>query len=89
MRNWLLIGLVLSTLTFSEEVQKHKEENRWHPGAACERTPEAEASTVVVALPKNGALIKRESSLGANRIQAFPLAQRRNLIAQMKLPSAI
>ncbi len=76
MRVWLVLGVILSTMgtmAFSDEVQKKKKGADGIRVLPVKRTPEAEASTVVIALPKDGATVKGNPVWVQVRIQGFPI----------------
>jgi hypothetical protein len=73
MRVFLILGLVLSTMVFSDEVQKKKKASDGIRVLPVKRTPEAEAASVVVALPKNGTILSGNPVWVQLRIQGFPI----------------
>ncbi len=74
MRMFLILGLAaLTTMAFSDEVQKKKKAIDGIRVLPVKRTPEAEASSVTIALPKNGATLKGNPVFVQVRIQGFPL----------------
>lgn len=73
MRVLLILGLVLSTGVFSDEVQKKKKTADGIRVLPVKRTPEAEASSVTVALPKSGSTVKGNPVWVQLRIMGFPI----------------
>src|SRR5579863_3738261 len=73
MRALLILGLVLSTGIFSDEVQQKKKIADGIRVLPVKRTPEAEASSVIVALPKNGSTVKGNPVWVQLRIMGFPI----------------
>lgn len=73
MRGYLFFALALSAVAFGTEVQKKKSAADGIRVLPVKRTPEAEASTVVVSLPKNGAVMKGNPVFVQLRILGYPL----------------
>jgi hypothetical protein len=73
MKGYLVFALALCTVAFGVEVQKKKTAADGIRVLPVKRTPEAEASTVVVSLPKNGALVKGNPVFIQLRILGFPI----------------
>jgi hypothetical protein len=63
----------MGTMAFSDEVQKKKKAADGIRVLPVKRTPEAEASTVVLALPKDGSNVKGNPVWVQVRIQGFPI----------------
>lgn len=73
MRTLLILGLVLSTMGFSDEVQKKKKTVDGIRVLPVKRTPEPEAAIITTALPKNGAALKGNPVWVQIRVQGYPL----------------
>ena len=71
-RIWLL-SLMLSTTLFCDEVQKKKRTADGIRVLPVKRTPEAEASTIVIAIPRDGAIVKGNPTWVQVRIQGYPI----------------
>ncbi len=70
MKFLIALSLGLATFAFGAEEKSQKEQIRVLP---VKKTPEAEASTVVISIPKSGAVMKKNPVWVQTRVEGYPL----------------